>query len=135
MLILCVTEGLAPEVALQRIAKIQFIIWMDIKHCHDLLPKKSKTEFCIGVGDRVCGREIYRGNQWRKCYDHPDEKKMREEKKAARPKCTINGCVRNELRSYKLCSKHYEKNVEDAKAKKIDRNRSHANFAEQQSTQ
>ena len=70
--------------------------------CHKRVPKKLKAVFCIivGVGDRVCGREIYRGNQWRKCYDHPDEKKMREEKKAARPKCTINGCVRNELRSY-----------------------------------
>ncbi len=34
-----------------------------------------------------------------------------------------------------MCRKHYKTSVEDAKAKKIDRNRSRANFAEQQSTQ
>ncbi len=27
--------------------------------CHDLVPKKSKAEFCISVGGRVCGRKIY----------------------------------------------------------------------------
>jgi hypothetical protein len=105
------------------------------KHCHDLLPKKLKAEFCIGVGGRVCGRVIERGNQCRKCSDHPDEKKIRAAKKAARPKCTINGCRLNELRSYGLCEKHYKDSVKDAKAKKIDRNWSRANFAEQQSTQ
>ena len=87
--------------------------------CHNRVPKKFKAEFSIsvGVGDRVCGREIYRGNQCRKCYEHPEAEKIREEKKAARPKCTINGCGGNELRSYELCSKHYRKSVKDAKAK------------------
>ena len=50
-----------------------------------------------------------------KCYYHPDAKKMREAKKAAVPKCSIDGCGGNELRSYGLCNKHYRKSVEDAK--------------------
>ena len=89
--------------------------------CHDLLPKKLKAQFCIsvsvGVGGRVCGEKLYRGNQCFKCYYNPEAKKMREEKKAARPKCTINGCGGNEFRSYGLCDKHYKKSVKDAKAK------------------
>jgi hypothetical protein len=60
--------------------------------CHDLVPTKLKAEFCAGVGGRVCGRVIERGNQCLKCYYKPEEKKMRKEKKAARPKCRIDGC-------------------------------------------
>ena len=71
--------------------------------CHNLVPKKLTAEFCIGVGGRVCGREIERVNQCRKCYHDPEEKKMREEKKAARPKCTIDGCIGNKFKSYGLC--------------------------------
>jgi hypothetical protein len=41
---------------------------------------------------------------------------MREEKKAARPKCIIDGCGGNELRSYGLFKKHYKQSIEDAKA-------------------
>jgi hypothetical protein len=85
--------------------------------CHKLVPKKLKTEFCIGVGGRICGRELYRVNQCRKCYEHPKEKKMREAKKAARQKCSIDGCIGNEIRSYRLCDKHDRKSVENAKAK------------------
>jgi hypothetical protein len=72
------------------------------KACHYLLPKKLKAETCISidVGGRVCRRELFRGNQCRKCYDCPEEKKMRDEKKAARPKCTINGCKYTESRAY-----------------------------------
>jgi hypothetical protein len=84
--------------------------------CHDLVPTKIKAEFCTRVGGRVCGREIEKGNQCRKCYEHPEEKKMRKEKKAARPKCRIDGCGGNEYRSYGLCVKHYWKRNEDAKA-------------------
>ena len=84
--------------------------------CHDLVPKKLKAEFCTGVGGRVCGREIERVNQCRKCYEHPEEKKIREEKKAARPKCRIDGCRGNQFRSYGLCKKHYRKRNKDAKA-------------------
>jgi hypothetical protein len=84
--------------------------------CHNRVPEKLKAEFCIGIGGRVCGREIYQGNQCRKCYNHPDEKKMREAKKAAKPKCTIDGCGRSELRSYGLCDKHYKERNEEAKA-------------------
>jgi hypothetical protein len=84
--------------------------------CHDLVPMKLKAEFCTGIGGRVCGREIERGNQCRKCYEHPEAKKMREEKKAASPKCRIDGCGGNECRSYGLCQKHYRKRNEDAKA-------------------
>ena len=85
--------------------------------CHKRVPKKLKAEFCIGIGDRVCGREIERVNQCKKCYVGPEATKMREEKKAARPKCTIDGCGDNEFRSYGLCSKQYKKSVEDDKAK------------------
>jgi hypothetical protein len=85
--------------------------------CRDLVPKKLKAEFCIGVGGRECGGKIYRVNQCRKCYDHPEAKNMREEKKAAIPKCRIDGCGGNEVRSYRLCEKHYRKRNEDAKAK------------------
>ena len=81
--------------------------------CHDLAPKKLKAEFCIGVG--VGGRVCEEGKE---CYDHPKAKKMREAKKAAVPKCCIDGCEGNELRSYGLCNKRYRKSVEDAKAKK-----------------
>ena len=80
------------------------------KRCHELLPKKKLiTEFCIGVGGGGCEKvKFYRGNQCQTCYMHPDEKKMREAKKAADPKCTIHGCRRSEFRpSYGLCSKHY----------------------------
>ena len=88
--------------------------------CHDLVPKKSKAEFCISVGGRVCGRKIYRVNQCRKCYDHPEEKKMREEKKAEKkaaiPECRIDGCGVNEFRSYGLCEKHYRKRNKDTMA-------------------
>jgi hypothetical protein len=42
---------------------------------------------------------------------------MRETKKAARPKCSIDGCIGNEFRSYELCDKHNRKRNEDAKAK------------------
>jgi hypothetical protein len=45
MLILCVTEGLAPEVALQRIAKIQFIIWMDINTATICYPRSQRRSF------------------------------------------------------------------------------------------
>ena len=77
--------------------------------CHDLLPKLI-TEFCIGVGSGglVCEKvKFYQGNQCRTCDDHPDKKRMREAKKAAEPKCTIDGCRRTEYRSCRLCSKHY----------------------------
>jgi hypothetical protein len=85
--------------------------------CHDLVPTKLKAEFCTGVGGRVCGREmIHRGNQCRKCYDHPEAKKTRETKKAEKPKCRIDGCGVNEFRSYGLCDKHYRKRNKDAKA-------------------
>jgi hypothetical protein len=84
--------------------------------CHDLVPTKLKAEFCTAVGGRVCGREIERGNQCINCYYDPEEKKMRKEKKAARPKCRIDGCGGNECRSYGLCQKHYRKRNEDAKA-------------------
>jgi hypothetical protein len=84
--------------------------------CHNRVPEKLKAEFCIGIGGRVCGREIYRGNQCTKCYYDPDEKKTREAKKAAKPKCTIDGCGRSELRSYGLCEKHYKERNEEAKA-------------------
>ncbi len=101
-------------------------------HCHKRVPKKLKVAFCIsiGIGDRVCGIEIHRGNQCRKCYFKPEAKKMREQEKAARPKCTIKGCVGNEFKSYELCRKLYKKSAEDAKAKRNDRNRARANFAE-----
>jgi hypothetical protein len=85
--------------------------------CHKLVPRKLKAELCIGVSGRVCGRKIEQVNQCFKCYYHPEEKKMREAKKAAIPKCRINGCGGNELRSYGLCKKHYKKSIEDAKAK------------------
>ncbi len=49
--------------------------------------------------------------------NNPEAKKMREEEKAARPKCTINGCGGNEY-SYGLCVNHYGKSKKDAKAKK-----------------
>jgi len=42
---------------------------------------------------------------------------MRERKKAALSKCSIDGCRGNEFRSYGFCGKHYNKSVEDAKAK------------------
>ena len=77
---------------------------------------KLKAEFCTGIGGRVCGRESFRVNQCRKCYSHPEEKKIREAKKAASPKCRIDGCIGNEFRSYGLCVKHYLKRNEDAKA-------------------
>ena len=86
--------------------------------CHKRVPKKSKAEFCIGVGDSVCGRGIERENQCIKCYNKPEAKKMRAAKYAARPKCTIDGCRRNELLSYGVCRMHYEERVKDAKAKK-----------------
>ena len=86
-------------------------------HCERCQPKKLKVEFCIGVGGRVCGKEIYQSNQCRKCYNDPEEKKMREEKHAARPRCTTNGC-RHELRLYGLCQKHYNESLEEAKAAK-----------------
>jgi hypothetical protein len=85
--------------------------------CHKPVPRKLKAEFCIGIGGMVCGRKIERVNQCYKCYDHPEAKKMREAKKAARPKCSIYGCGGNEVRSYGLGIKHYRKRVEDAKAK------------------
>ena len=89
-------------------------------HCGSCQPKKLKVEFCIGVGGRVlCVREIFRMNQCRECYYDPEEKKMREEKKAARPKCKIDGCGGNELRSYGLCENHYKKSFEEAKAQKM----------------
>ena len=76
--------------------------------CHDLLPKKLIMEFFIGVGGGGCEKvKFFRGNQCLTCYRHPDEKNMREAKKAAEPKCTIDGCGRNEYRSYGLCNKHY----------------------------
>ena len=81
--------------------------------CHDLLPKKLKAEFCTGVGGRVCGRKIEKVNQCRKCYYHPEAKKMREAKKSAEPKCTIDGCRGNDYRSYRLC----KKKSKEAKAK------------------
>jgi hypothetical protein len=84
--------------------------------CDNLVPKKLKAELCIGVSGRVCGREIELVNQCRKCYYDPEEKKMREEKKAAIPKCRIDGCGGNELRSYGLCQTHYRKRNKDAKA-------------------
>ena len=68
--------------------------------CRKLLPKKLKAELCIGVTGRVCGREIELVHQCRKCYYDPEEKKMREEKYAAKPKCTINGCKYTEYRAY-----------------------------------
>ena len=71
--------------------------------CHKRVPEKLKAEFCIGVGGRVCGREIELVNQCKKCYRHPDAKKMREAKKAEKSKCRINGCGGNEFRSYRLC--------------------------------
>ncbi len=97
-------DGFAPYVALQRIAKIQWCIYRDghWDPCHKLVPRKLKAEFCIGLSGRVCGREIFRVHKCRKCYYDPEEKKMREEKKAARPKCRIDGCGGNELRSYGL---------------------------------
>jgi hypothetical protein len=102
-------EGLAQEVvALQRIAKIQYNNRMDYA--------TPATTVCTGVGGRVCGEKIERVNQCLKCYYHPEEKKMREAKKAAAPKCRINGCGGNEFRSYGLCGKHYRKRNEDAKA-------------------
>ena len=81
------------------------------------MPKKLKAELCIGVTGRVCGREIELVHQCRKCYYDPEEKKMREEKKAAIPKCRIDGCRGIELRSYGLCQTHYRKRNKDAKAK------------------
>ena len=81
------------------------------------MPKKLKAELCIGVTGRVCGREIELVHQCRKCYYDPEDKKMREEKKAARSKCTIDGCGGIEVRSYGLCGKHYKKSVEEVKAK------------------
>ena len=83
--------------------------------CHNLVPKNIKAEFCIGVGGRLCGRKIERVNQCRKCYYDPEEKKMREAKKAAVPTSIIDGCRGNEVRSYGLCQKHY-KQSERAKA-------------------
>ena len=85
--------------------------------CHILVPKKLKAEFCIGVGGRICGEKIERVNQCRTCYYNPEAKKMREAKKAALPTCSIDGCRGNELRSCRLCYKHYRKSVEDTKAK------------------
>ncbi len=41
---------------------------------------------------------------------------MRKEKKAARPKCRIDGCGGIELRSFGMCVKHYLKRNEDTKA-------------------
>ncbi len=86
-----------------------------------LLPQTGTQEVkggvLIGIGGMVCGRKIERVNQCYKCYDHPKAKKMREAKKAARPKCSIYGCGGNEFRSYGLFIKHYRKSVEDAKAK------------------
>jgi hypothetical protein len=111
-----IIEGFAPEVALQRIAKIQYNNQMECQRCHDLVPKKLKAEFCTGVSGRVCGREIERGNQCTKCYNKPEAMKMRKEKKAARPKCRIDGCGGNEFRSYGLRDKHYRKRNNDAKA-------------------
>jgi hypothetical protein len=86
------------------------------QRCHDLVPKKLKAEFCIGVNGRVCGQKIERVNQCYKCYDHPEAKKMREEKKAAIPECRIDGCRGNEFRLYGLCQAHYRKINTDAKA-------------------
>jgi hypothetical protein len=43
---------------------------------------------------------------------------MREEKMAARPKCTIDGCGGIEVRLYGLRGKHYKKSV-----KKLTRQR------------
>jgi hypothetical protein len=54
--------------------------------CRKWVPKKLKAEFFIV-------------NQCYECHSHPEEKKMREEKKAARPKCTIDGCGVIEVRS------------------------------------
>jgi hypothetical protein len=71
--------------------------------CHKRVPEKFNAEFCIGVSGRVCGREIELVNQCKKCYRHPDAKKMREAKKAEKSKCRINGCGGNEFRSYGLC--------------------------------
>ena len=71
------------------------------------------------VGDRVCGREIERVNQCNKFYSDPEAKKMREEKMAARPKCTIDGCGGIEARLYGLCGKHYKKSVEEANKAKM----------------
>jgi hypothetical protein len=66
-----------------------------------LLPQTGTQEVkggvLIGIGGMVCGRKIERVNQCYKCYDHPKAKKMREAKKAARPKCSIYGCGGNEL--------------------------------------
>jgi hypothetical protein len=84
--------------------------------CDNLVPKKLKAELCIGVSGRVCGREIELVNQCKKCYRHPDAKKMREAKKAEKSKCRINGCGGNEFRSYGLCQTHYRKRNTDAKA-------------------
>ena len=58
-----------------------------------------------------------RVNLCNKCYSDPEAKKMREEKKAARSKCTIDRCGGIEVRSYGLCGKHYKKSVEEVKAK------------------
>ena len=44
---------------------------------------------------------------------------MREEKMAARPKCTIDGCGGIEARLYGLCGKHYKKSVEEANKAKM----------------
>jgi hypothetical protein len=74
--------------------------------CHKRVPKKLKAAFCIsvGVGDRVCGREIFRVNQFIKCYYKPEAKKMREEEKAARPKCTIKGMKHHRSRLFPASS-------------------------------
>ena len=40
-------------------------------HCNphrNLVPKKLKAVFCIGVSGRICGKKIERVNQCRKCY-------------------------------------------------------------------
>ena len=67
--------------------------------CRKLVPKKLKAELCIGVGGRIRGGKIERVNQCRKCYSNPEAKKMREATKAARSKCSIDGCKGNEVRS------------------------------------
>ena len=73
--------------------------------CHKRVPKKLKAVFCIivGVGDRVCGREIFRVNRCIKCYYKP-EAKMREEEKAARPKCNIKGMINHRSRLFPASS-------------------------------
>ena len=74
--------------------------------CHKRVPKKLKAVFCIivGVGDRVCGREIFRVNRCIKCYYKPEAKKMREEEKAARPKCNIKGMINHRSRLFPASS-------------------------------